>query len=198
MTMQQKQNETASAGTEAAAHWTQSRRATLSLPYYSTWTADRQPDWQTSKAKANRSWPATRSLLLGLGFSDPQPASVALDWAGCDVTTSDGRKLSWRNRDRRYLGYRDVTIRKSRPSGKPTEADKLAAGAVDFLLWTWTNTAGAVCDWLLLDAGRIVLLLTRPWPVLTMCDAVAVCISWQALSQAGCIVAASRGVKLAL
>ncbi len=36
-------------------------------------------------------------LLQALGFDKPTPTCRALDWAGCDVTTSDGRRLSWRS-----------------------------------------------------------------------------------------------------
>jgi hypothetical protein len=166
--------------------------------YFSTRTADRQPDWQQSKALADVAWTATRALLAGLGFHGATPTSTAMDRAGVDIVTNDGRKLSWRNRDRRYLRFADVTVRLSRPSGKPTECDKLAAGAVDFLLWTWTTSGGVIVDWLVLDAGKVAPMLSRPWPVLTMCDAQAACIPWAALAEAGAIVTASRGVRAAL
>jgi len=194
-------NGTASGRTEAAAQWTATRAAFSSLPYYTPPVADRQTSWQTSKAAADATWAATRSLLQGLGFSDPQPASAALDWRGVDVTaTQDGRRvrLAWRNRDRRYLSFRDITVRRARPSGKPTEADKMQAGACDLALWTWTTGGGVICDWLLVSVPALRPLLAQPWPTLTMCDAEAACIPWRSLAEAGCIVTASRGILAAL
>jgi len=192
------QNRNAPAATGAP--WTAARAASQSVPYCTTSATARQaPAWVASKLAADRSWPAVRSLLLALGFSDPTPADLASDWRGVDVTaTRGGRRvrLAWRNRRRKYFGYRDVTVRLARPSGASTEVQKW--GAADLALWTWSEPSGAVTDWLLLRCDRVAPLLAHPWPALRMPDATAVCISWQSLSQAGAIVAASVGVTAAL
>ncbi len=169
--------------------------------YDSTVTHASQPDWRQSKAAADVAWTATRSLLCGLGFLEPATTCMADDRRGIDiVATQNGRrvKLAWRTRDRKFIGHKDVTLRAARPSGRLTEVDKLRAGAVDLLLWTWTSTTGAVCDWLLLDATRVVPMLDKRWPELHMPDATACCIPWAALNEAGAIVTCSRGVQRGL
>ena len=191
------QNETASAGTEAA-HWTAARAASQSLPYCTASRTARQvPAWIVSKAAADRSWPGVRSLLLALGFSDPTPSCRALDWQGVDIVAGSYR-FAWRNRAASYFGFQDVTVRLARPSGQPTEADKLQAGAVDFCLWTWIDAAGAVCQWLLLDAVRIVPLLAQAWRTTDMGDATFCAVPWAALAAGGAIVRCSDGVRAAL
>jgi len=192
--------QTQTAGLTPGGGWTQTRAAATSYRYDTTQTADRQTSWQQSKAAADRTWPATRALLQGLGFTDAQPTARADDWRGVDVTAFRGGRpvrLAWRCRDRRFIGYRDVTIRKARPNGASTEVHKLAAGGADLCLWTWVR-GGAVCDWLLVSVPALRPLLAQPWPTLTMCDAEAACIPWRSLAEAGCIVTASRGVKAAL
>jgi hypothetical protein len=172
--------------------------AGLSCPEYTTTrTACQPPAWIVTKAGADRAWPGVVSLVRALGYGTPSVADWKQDWRhSTDFTTPDGSRWAWRTRDARYIGFRDITIRKARPSGAPTEADKLHEA--DRMLWTWTNTAGAVVDWLVLDAGKVAPMLSRSWPVLTMPDAQAVCVPWAALSLAGCIVAASANVKAAL
>lgn len=50
----------------------------------------------------------------------------------------------------------------------------------------------------MLDAGKVAPMLSRSWPVLTMPDAQAVCISWRSLAEVGAIVRCSDGVRAAL
>lgn len=177
--------------------WTAARAASQSVPYSTTSATARQaPAWIVSKAGADRAWPGIVTLLQRLGFGTPSATGWVVDARQCtDFTTPDGKHWGWRDRQAQYFAFHDTTWRVARPSGAPTEADKL--GMIDRALWTWT-TSGRIVEYIVLDAARVVPLLREPWPVLTMPDAVAVCVPWQALSTAGAVVDASNGVKVVL
>lgn len=59
-------------------------------------------------------------------------------------------------RIRRPSSYRDITIRTYRPSGLPTEGDKLCSGYVAYYFYGWTSEPPVLAfdDWILFDVER--------------------------------------------
>lgn len=51
--------------------------------------------------------------------------------------------------------WRDITIRIRRPSGVPTEIDKIKVGYVSWYLYAWTYK-NQITEWVLVDVRRIV------------------------------------------
>ena len=190
------QNETASAGTEAA-HWTAARAASKSLSYCTASRTARQvPRWIVSKAVADRAWPGIVTLLQRLGFGTPSATGWVVDARQCtDFTTPDGKRWAWRNRSAEFFAFHDTTWRMARPSGAPTEADKL--GMIDRALWTWA-ASGRIVEYIVLDAARVVPLLAQAWPTTDMGDATFCAVPWAALAAGGAIVRCSDGVRAAL
>lgn len=150
-------------------------------------TSTPAPAWQESKRAADVHFQQVAAILSGLGFTSVTPTSEWADIAGVDILTSEG-PVAWRCRDAHYMKFQDITVRVSRPSGAPTEADKLRAGAVRWCLWTWTD-GGKVTAWALLRADRVALLLGLPWATKQMSDATFACIPLSALRAINAIVA---------
>lgn len=151
------------------------------------------PSWQLDKWRADRYWHAIASLLEGQGYAEPTATTRDLDWAGVDIVAGDCR-IAWRCRDAKYLKWRDITIRKSRPTGAKTELQKLQGGACDRLLWTWVAD-GEIVEYLLLDVDRMQTLLCQESEPVHMPDADFVPISWRDLNEAGAILSCSAGVR---
>lgn len=58
---------------------------------------------------------------------------------------------------RRPTGFRDVTIRCSRPrSGNVTELEKFIRGDVAWMLYGWSTSTGRIEEWVFLDVARVV------------------------------------------
>ena len=94
-------------------------------------------------------------------------------------------------RVRRNIGYRDLTIRYSVPSGHATEIDKLRKGHGDWFFYFWTNDKDEIADWWIIDITQMRRqgMLESNWPLRTNNDGSRfIVIDYDALQEAGCIL----------
>lgn len=134
------------------------------------------------------------TLCERLRFGIPTATTLAQDRQGVDFTTSGGVRWAWRSRDARYLPFADITVRCSVGVDGLTERGKLAAGACDYALWTWTATGTGVSDWLVLSVPQMRPLLRADRAVHRGPDAAFVSLTWAELYTAGTIYRASSNI----
>jgi hypothetical protein len=94
-------------------------------------------------------------------------------------------------RVRRNIGYRDLTIRWSVPSGYPTEIDKLRKGDGDWFFYFWTDDNDVISDWWIIDIEKMrhAGMLERRWPIKPNDDGSSfIIVDYDSLQDARCIL----------